>query len=122
MDRVFFKPVMCVLMLFALGGCSLIGIGMPASPASKTAIDAPDVAASAETDIVESDVAEVVAVPFLTYEWMTGFSGFLSPPIEVRRAAKADCVSEGYQVAVIEVLALHGDVATATYICRGDTE
>ena len=122
MDRIFFKPVMCVLMLLALCGCSMIGIGMPASSAEKTAIDAPDVTASAEMDSVESEVDEVDAVPFLTYEWTTGFSGFLSPPIEVRRAAKADCVSEGYQVAVIEVLALHGDVATATYICRGDTE
>ena len=100
----------------------MIGIGMPASSADKTAIDAPDVTASAETDSVEAEDIEVVAAPFLTYEWTTGFSGFLSPPMEVRRAAKADCVSEGYQVAVIEVLALHGDVATATYICRGDTE
>ena len=122
MDRVFFKPVICVLLLLALGGCSIIGIGMPASSADKTAIDAPDVTASAETDSVEAKDTEVVAAPFLTYEWTTGFSGFLSPPMEVRRAAKADCVSEGYQVAVIEVLALHGDVATATYICRGDTE
>ena len=122
MDRVFFKPVICVLLLLALGGCSMIGIGMPASSADKTAIDAPDVTASAETDSVEAEDTEVVAAPFLTYEWTTGFSGFLSPPMEVRRAAKADCVSEGYQVAVIEVLALHGDVATATYICRGDTE
>ena len=122
MDRVFFKPVICVLLLLALGGCSIIGIGMPASSADKTAIDAPDVTASAETDSVEAEDTEVVAAPFLTYEWTTGFSGFLSPPMEVRRAAKADCVSEGYQVAVIEVLALHGDVATATYICRGDTE
>ena len=122
MDRVFFKPVICVLLLLALGGCSMIGIGMPASSADKTAIDAPDVTASAEMDSVEAEDTEVVAAPFLTYEWTTGFSGFLSPPMEVRRAAKADCVSEGYQVAVIEVLALHGDVATATYICRGDTE
>jgi hypothetical protein len=45
-----------------------------------------------------------------------------SPPIEVRRQAKADCVSEGYEVAVVETLVLDGNVATAHFICRGDFE
>ena len=39
-----------------------------------------------------------------------------------RRQAKADCVSEGYEVAVVETLVLDGNVATAHFICRGDFE
>jgi hypothetical protein len=40
----------------------------------------------------------------------------------VRRAAKADCVAEGYELAVVETMMLNGDVATAVYLCHGDTE
>lgn len=113
-----------------LGGCSFLGVVGSALQAEKTDIAPPAAGASADADGADAAApgsaapasAEIVEAPFLTYEWDTGFSGFLSPPIEVRRAAKADCMSEGYQVAVVEVMALRGAVATATFICRGDTE
>ena len=115
----------CVLVAAALGGCTFMGIVGSASQAEKTDIAPPVVGTNVDAesaDAAASKPAEIVKAPFLTYEWDTGFSGFLSPPIEVRRAAKADCMSEGYQVAVVEVMALRGAIATATFICRGDAE
>jgi len=125
MIKLLSQSVACVLVAATLGGCSFLGIVGSALQTEKTDIAAPAASADADGDASGSAVsesAETAEVPFLTYEWDTGFSGFLSPPVEVRRAAKADCVSEGYQVAVVEVMALRGAVATATFICRGDTE
>ena len=83
-------------------------------------VEQAEAAAPEAEEAVASEV--VVEVPLLVYEWDTEFSAFLSPPIEVRRQAKADCVSEGYEVAVVETLVLDGNVATAHFICRGDFE
>ena len=130
MIKLIYQSVACLLVAATLGGCSFLGVVGSALHSEKTDIAPPAAGASADTDSADAAVpesaatesVEIVKAPFLTYEWDTGFSGFLSPPIEVRRAAKADCMSEGYQVAVVEVMALRGAVATATFICRGDTE
>ena len=125
MIKVLCQSVGCLLVAATLGGCSFLGVVWSALQTEKTDIAPPAAGASADVDSADTaapETAEIVEAPFLTYEWDTGFSGFLSPPIEVRRAAKADCMSEGYQVAVVEVMALRGAVATATFICRGDTE
>ena len=125
MIKLLCQSVGCLLVAATLGGCSFLGVVGSALQTEKTDIAPPAAGASADAAAPGSaapESAEIVEAPFLTYEWDTGFSGFLSPPIEVRRAAKADCMSEGYQVAVVEVMALRGAVATATFICRGDTE
>ena len=125
MIKLLCQIVGCLLVAATLGGCSFLGVVGSAFQTEKTDIAPPAAGTSADTDSADAAApasAEIVEAPFLTYEWDTGFSGFLSPPIEVRRAAKADCMSEGYQVAVVEVMALRGAVATATFICRGDTE
>ena len=125
MIKLLCQSVGCVLVAATLGGCSFLGVVWPALQTEKTDIAPPAAGASADADSADAaapESAEIVEAPFLTYEWDTGFSGFLSPPIEVRRAAKADCMSEGYQVAVVEVMALRGAVATGTFVCRGDTE
>lgn len=125
MIKLLCQSVGCVLVAATLTGCSFLGVVGSALQTEKTNIAPPAAGASADADSADAAAtvsAEIVEAPFLTYEWDTGFSGFLSPPIEVRRAAKADCMSEGYQVAVVEVMALRGAVATATFICRGDTE
>ena len=130
MIKLLCQSAACVLVAATLGGCSFLGVVGSALQTEKTDIAPPAAGASADADSADAaapgsaapESAEIVEAPFLTYEWDTGFSGFLSPPIEVRRAAKADCMSEGYQVAVVEVMALRGAVATATFICRGDTE
>ena len=125
MIKVLCQSVGCLLVAATLGGCSFLGVFGAALQTEKTDIAPPAAGASADADITDAaapESVEIIEAPFLTYEWDTAFSGFLSPPIEVRRAAKADCMSEGYQVAVVEVMALRGAVATATFICRGDTE
>ena len=125
MIKVLCQSVGCLLVAATLSGCRFLGVVGSALQTEKTDIAPPAAGASADADSADAaapESAEIVEAPFLTYEWDTGFSGFLSPPIEVRRAAKADCMSEGYQVAVVEVMALRGAVATATFICRGDTE
>jgi hypothetical protein len=107
-----------------LGGCISVADHRSASaPASGsgTTISADNPTGTAENAVADNS-GENAPPPFLTYEWNTGFSGFLSPPIEVRRAAKADCVAEGYELAVVETMMLNGDVATAIYLCHGDTE
>ena len=113
-------PVLLVSVGLLLGGCT--SIKQHLSPAETGTADAGQVEAVAPEaeGAVASEV--VVAAPILVYEWDTEFSAFLSPPIEVRRQAKADCVSEGYEVAVVETLLLNGNVATAHFICRGDFE
>ena len=78
--------------------------------------------ASSQPDIVPIAVPESETVETLVYEWDTEFSAFLSPPVEVRRMARDDCIKAGYEVAVVETMALEGNVARATYICRGDFE
>ena len=113
-------PALMVSAGLLLGGCT--SIKQYLGSAETGAADASQVEAVAPEaeGAVASEV--VVAAPILVYEWDTEFSAFLSPPIEVRRQAKADCVSEGYEVAVVETLLLNGNVATAHFICRGDFE
>ena len=130
MIKLLCQSAACVFVAATLSSCSFLGIVGPSSQTEKTNIVPPvegtnaDVerAGTAAPDSAVSEPTEIVKAPFLTYEWDTGFSGFLSPPIEVRRAAKADCISEGYEVAVVEMMALREAVATATFICRGDAE
>jgi hypothetical protein len=71
---------------------------------------------------VVPQVVEQPAPPPLVYSWDTEFSGFLSPPIEVRRMARDDCLAAGYEIATVETLALEANIATVTFICRGDFE
>ena len=89
----------------------------------------PQIAATADMgDGDQTVVTQVVAQPAppppppLVYSWDTEFSGFLSPPIEVRRMARDDCLSAGYEIATVETLALEANIATVTFICRGDFE
>ena len=94
-----------------LGGCiSVADHRSASSPASGsgTTISADNPTGTADNAGADNS-GENAPPPFLTYEWNTGFSGFLSPPIEVRRAAKADCVAEGYELAVVETMMLNGD-------------
>ena len=70
---------------------------------------------------VDETVVENAPSP-LVYSWDTEFSAFLSPPIEIRRLAQDDCHAAGYEIAVVETMALVGSTATATFICRGDFE
>ena len=79
------------------------------------------VAAPAAAPMAE-DTAEQPPSSQLVYSWDTEFSTFLSPPIEVRRLARDDCKANGYEIATVGTLALDGNIATATFICRGDFE
>ena len=118
------KKLVGIAAICVVGGCvsvadkGLTGAAAPDFSANKSA---DDTARSAAADN-PGDASDAGPLPFLTYEWNTGFSGFLSPPIEVRRAAKNDCIAEGYELAVVETMTLNGDVATAFYLCQGDTE
>ena len=118
------KKLVGIAAICVVGGCvsvadkGLTGAAAPDFSANKSA---DDTARSAAADN-PGDAGDAAPLPFLTYEWNTGFSGFLSPPIEVRRAAKNDCIAEGYELAVVETMTLNGDVATAIYLCQGDTE
>ena len=118
-------PALMISAGLLLGGCTSIKqqFGLTetgTADASEVEAAAPEAAAPEAEAAVASEV--VVERPILVYDWDTEFSAFLSPPIEVRRQAKADCVSEGYEVAVVETLLLDGNVATAHFICRGDFE
>lgn len=112
-------PVLVVTAGVALGGCSAVKQFLSSDD---TAV-APVTEVAVDPEAPQVPVEEVVVEPtLLVYEWDTGFSSFLSPPIEVRRLARADCKSEGYEVAVVETLMLDGNIATAHFICRGDFE
>ena len=114
-------PALMISAGLLLGGCT--SIKQYLSPAETGAADAEQAEAAAAPEAEEAVASEVVVeAPLLVYEWDTDFSAFLSPPIEVRRQAKADCVTEGYEVAVVGTLALDGNVATGHFICRGDFE
>ena len=118
-------PALMISAGLLLGGCTSIKqqFGLTetgTADASEVEAAAPEAAAPEAEAAVASEV--VVERPILVYDWDTEFSAFLSPPIEVRRQAKADCVSEGYEVAVVETLVLVENVATAQFICRGDFE
>ena len=113
-------PALMILAGLLLGGCA--SSEQYLSPAETGAAGAEQVEATVP-EAEEAATSEVVVeAPLLVYKWDTEFSAFLSPPIEVRRQAKADCVSEDYEVAVVETLVLDGNVATAYFICRGDFE
>jgi len=58
----------------------------------------------------------------MVFEWQTGYSGFISAPIDVRREAHIACQERGLAVAVMANLQLDGDSARATFTCRGDIE
>ena len=113
-------PVLMIATGLALGGCSMVKQFL--SP-DRGADRVPATEEAAAPDTPDAPVEEAVAEStLLVYEWDTGFSSFLSPPIEVRRQARADCQSEGYEVAVVETMMLDGNIATAHFICRGDFE
>ena len=113
-------PVLMIATGLALGGCSMVKQFL--SP-DRGADPAPATEEAAAPDTPDAPVEEAVAEStLLVYEWDTGYSSFLSPPIEVRRQARADCQSEGYEVAVVETMMLDGNIATAHFICRGDFE
>ena len=113
-------PVLMVATGLALGGCSAVTQFLSQGDAAEP-VPVTEEVATPETP--EAPVAEVIAEStLLVYEWDTGFSSFLSPPIEVRRQARDDCKSEGYEVAVVETMMLDGNIATARFICRGDFE
>ena len=113
-------PVLMVSAGLMLSGCT--SIKQYFSQAETGAAD-PEKVEAVVTEVEEAVASDIVVeVPPLVYDWDTEFSAFISPPIEVRRQAKADCVSEDYEVAVVGMLALHRNVATAYYICRGDFE
>ena len=121
------KKLVGIAAICVVGGCVSVadrGLTSAAAPDFSANKSADDTARSAAADNPgdASDASDAAPLPFLTYEWNTGFSGFLSPPIEVRRAAKNDCIAEGYELAVVETMTLNGDVATAIYLCQGDTE
>ena len=117
------SKICSALMIWAgllMGGCT--SIKQYLGWAENRAADA-EQAEAAAPEAEEAAISEVVVeAPLLVYDWDTEFSAFLSPPIEVRRQAKADCVTEGYEVAVVGTLALDGNLATAHFICRGDFE
>ena len=74
-----------------------IAVGLLAVTACNPARVATPETASAEAEVVPavstvSETAEAPEEQFLVYEWDTEFSAFLSPPIEVRRMAREDCV------------------------------
>ena len=113
-------PVLMIAAGLALGGCSTVKQFFSPDGAANPA---PATEEAAVPDTPDAPVEEAAAVStLLVYEWDTGFSSFLSPPIEVRRQARADCQSEGYEVAVVETMMLDGNIATAHFICRGDAE
>lgn len=113
-------PVLMIATGLVLGGCSAMTQFLSQGDAVEPAPVTEEVAVP---EAPEAPVAEVIAEPtLLVYEWDTGFSSFLSPPIEVRRQARDDCKSEGYEVAVVETMMLDGNIATAHFICRGDFE
>ena len=110
--------------LVGLAGLALAGCSSMPNPLASSA-PAPtesDLGAQAVTEVEAAVSGTVVETPALVYEWDTQYSAFLSPPIDVRRQAKNDCVSEGYEIAVVETMMLEGNVATAVFICRGDFE
>ena len=87
-------PALMVSAGLALGGCSAVKQFL--SP-GKTAETASGVEEIVTPDVADPPIEEAIAEPaILVYEWDTGFSSFLSPPIEVRRQARDDCKSEGY--------------------------
>ena len=116
-------PALMISVGLLLGGCTSIKRYLGWAETSAVDAEQADAAVPAVPEAEEAVASEVpVQAPLLVYEWDTEFSAFLSPPIEVRRQAKADCVSEGYEVAVVETLVLDRNVATAHFICRGDFE
>ena len=117
MARLTFAPIAVLTAATLLAGCSHPG-GMFTGTSSE-AVEAP---AETAGEVASVAVEQPEPAPILTFQWDTGFSAFLTPPIEVRRQAKADCVAEGYEVAVVETMILDGSTATARYICRGDSE
>ena len=106
------------LLAMLVGACAP-DTGMKPQTAAMTVADESD-----QTDAAPAaeETAQLLAPPSLVYSWDTGFSSFLSPPIEVRRLAHDDCKADGYEIATVETMALDGSTATATFICRGDFE
>jgi len=120
MSMIKLGPVLMIATGLALGGCSTVTQFLSSDDTTEALPVTEEVAAP---EAPEAPVEDVIAEPtLLVYEWDTGFSSFLSPPIEVRQQARDDCKSEGYEVAVVETMMLDGNIATAHFICRGDFE
>lgn len=101
--------------------CAVAAACAPATMTEPMTVNDAGVGESAAQILQSADgtVEENAPTP-LIYSWDTEFSAFLSPPIEIRRLARDDCHAAGYEIAVVETMALAGSTATATFICRGD--
>ena len=108
------KLILVAVALTALTACNPARVSVPETSSAQ-----PDIVPIA---VPESETVEAPVAQTLVYEWDTEFSAFLSPPVEIRHMARDDCIDAGYEVAVVETMALEGNMARATYICRGDFE
>lgn len=112
-----YKFVLPLALIVALAGC-----------AAQTSKESPAVADgqsnSAETGAskLTMDAAPDANADPLVYVWATGYSGFISAPLEVRREAHIACNERGFAVAVMANLAINGDTVEAEFTCRGDAE
>lgn len=60
-----------------------------------------------------------VQPPSLVFEWDTGYSNFISPPAEIRKAAMESCKARGYDQSYMISVALNGGLARGLFGCRG---
>jgi hypothetical protein len=96
--------------------------GATPEASSGASLDSGGIAPTDAAEMTEMGDEAAQSPPPLVYSWDTEFSTFLSPPVEVRRLARDDCLADGYEIATVGTLALDGNIATATFICRGDFE
>lgn len=106
-----------LLCVVALAGCAAQTATTPPSMAGE-----PSNATNSDPSTPAVDAALESNTGPMVFGWVTGFSGFISAPIDVRREAHSACNERGYAVAVMAKLAIVGDNATAEFTCRGDAE
>ena len=118
MNKLVANYVMPIAALVAVAGC----VQNNSAPTVTTA-PAADSATSAVTGDAGSDSGSPErALPPLSYSWPHGFKGYVIAPVEIVRQGQNACEQRGFEVATIGTIGLDGEMATATFICRGDTE
>lgn len=60
-----------------------------------------------------------VQPPSLVFEWDTGYSNFIAPPADIRKAAMESCKARGYDLSYMISMALNEGVARGLFGCRG---
>jgi hypothetical protein len=107
------NTVMLVVLSLLLAACHHVAQPQATSTPLKKTVAQPAATAGNDADIMPAQP------PSLEFEWDTGYSNFIAPPADIRKAAMESCKARGYDLSYMISMALNEGLARGLFGCRG---